>query len=68
MLAVCGAGFAQTIDRVTMTGNDLNCQHIYGKTIQMDGVIARAVQAAPAAVADNSAATNAGRQVAGALA
>ena len=64
VLAVSGAGFAQTIDRVKMTDNDLNCQQIYGEIIQMDGVIARASQAAPAAVADNSTAAN----VAGAVA
>ncbi len=68
LLAVCGAGFAQTIDRVKVTDNDLNCQQIYGEIIQMDGVIARAAQAAPAAVADNSVAANAGSQMAGAVA
>lgn len=64
LLAVCGAGFAQTIDRVKMTDNDLNCQQIYGEIIQMDGVIARSSQAAPATVADNGAAAN----IAGAVA
>ena len=61
--------FAQTIERVKMTDNDLNCQAIYGEITQMDGYMQRASQtgAAPAApVAD--AAPSVGGQVAGVVA
>ena len=61
--------FAQTIERVKMTDNDLNCQAIYSEITQMDGYIQRASQtgAAPAApVAD--AAPSVGGQVAGVVA
>lgn len=68
-LALMGAlAHAQTIERVRMTDNDLNCQQIYNETVQMDAIMARASQPAMpvAAVADPNA--NVGGQVAGAVA
>ena len=45
--ALVGAGVqAQTIERVRMTDNDLNCQQIYNETVQMDAIMARASQPA----------------------
>ena len=37
---------AETIERVRMTDNDLNCQQIYNETVQMDAIMARASQPA----------------------
>ena len=63
--ALVGAGVqAQTIERVRMTDNDLSCQQIYTESLQMDAVVARAVQ--PVAAVDPNA--NATAQVAGAVA
>ena len=63
--------FAQTIERVKMTDNDLNCQATYTEITQMDGYIQRSSQigvapAAAAPVAD--AGPSVGGQVAGAVA
>ena len=63
--------FAQTIERVKMTDNDLNCQAIYSEITQMDGYIQRASQtgAAPAAAAPVAdAGPSVGGQVAGVVA
>ncbi|AYQ27698.1 MULTISPECIES: hypothetical protein [unclassified Polaromonas] len=63
---------AQTIERVKMTDNDLNCQQIYGEIGQMDRVVAMAAAQQPAAaapaVAQADPAANVGGQVAGAVA
>jgi hypothetical protein len=59
------SAMAQTIERVKMSDNDLSCQQIYNEIGMMDGVIARANQAAPAAA---PAADGAGAAVAGAVA
>jgi hypothetical protein len=45
------AAQAQTIERMKLTDNDMNCQAIYGEIAQMDAVMQRAAQpVAPAAV------------------
>lgn len=54
LLGLCSASFAQNIERVKMTDNDLSCQQIYGEIGQMDGMISLSAQA-PTAVADSGA-------------
>lgn len=68
LAALLASAHAQTIERVKMTDNDLNCQQIYSEITQMDGMIAKAGQPvanAQAAPADSG--SNAGGQVAGAV-
>jgi hypothetical protein len=64
---------AQTIERVRMTDNDLNCQQVFDEIKQMDAVISRAtapgvVAAAPGADPNSGANPAMGAQVAGAVA
>lgn len=61
------AAHAQTIERVKMTDNDMNCQQIYSEIIQMDGVIARASQPG-VQVAQADTGSNVGGQIGGAVA
>lgn len=69
-LLSASALFAQNIERVKMTDNDLNCQAIYSEITQMDGYIQRASQtgAAPVAATVADAGPSVGGQVAGAVA
>ncbi|RYF44257.1 MAG: hypothetical protein EOO25_00320 [Comamonadaceae bacterium] len=73
-LAVCSAvSHAQTIERVKMSDNDLNCQQVFDEIRQMEAVISRAAApgvTAAAPGADPNAGANAavGAQMAGAVA
>lgn len=68
-LVLCAASaHAQTIERVKMSDNDLNCQQVYDEIRQMEAVMTR-VSAPATAAADPSAGNPAvGAQVAGAVA
>lgn len=69
LAALLTSAHAQTIERVKMTDNDLNCQQIYTEITQMDSMIAKAGQAAPGVqVASADGGSNVGGQVAGAVA
>jgi hypothetical protein len=68
-LVLCAASaHAQTIERVKMSDNDLNCQQVYDEIRQMEAVMTRV--SAPATAAADPAAGNpaVGAQVAGAVA
>ncbi|MDP2034659.1 MAG: hypothetical protein Q8K29_14720 [Polaromonas sp.] len=68
-LVLCAASaHAQTIERVKMSDNDLNCQQVYDEIRQMEAVMTR-VSAPATAAADPAAAPSAvGAQMAGAVA
>lgn len=60
---------AQTIERVKMSDNDLNCQQVYDEIKQMEAVVTRVSAPTAGAAADPAAGNSAmGAQVAGAVA
>ncbi|MEN9539147.1 MAG: hypothetical protein RLZZ126_1382 [Pseudomonadota bacterium] len=74
-LLAAGLAHAQTIERVKLTDNDLNCQAIYAEITQMDTVITRGNQmvaagqpAAPAPAAAQDGQSPVAGQVMGAVA